>query len=200
MICSSAQTIRIISVTEKSNYEFQVSHLITSRENGLNAEFNFVMNADDFVRNHNHELNFLLPAHQHLDCLQLKWTIREMFPHWSYSRILWLLTWLQMINAAAQRQTTRTSSQMDDELSAADYKPETGGMKRRRRRRKREKESPLDDSSPQAASLIWCQHSRLFAAGSNCRVTLKHDHFQSRPQPPWLPDIIRVQEKYQWVL
>lgn len=61
---------------------------------------------------------------------------REMFLYWSYSNILWLPAWLQMINAAARSQTTRTSSQMDDELSAADYKRGTGGMRRREKKEK----------------------------------------------------------------
>lgn len=90
------------------------------------------------------------------DCRQFKRTIS--IEYWSHSSVLWLPAWLQMINAAARSQTTRTGSQMDEELCAADYKRGTGGMRRRRRRRK-ESESPPDDSSPQAASQIWCQHS-----------------------------------------
>lgn len=48
-----------------------------------------------------------------------------------------------------------------------------GGGKKREKR-------PLDDSFPQAASQMWCQHSQLFAGGSNCRQTsMSPRHHQS---------------------
>lgn len=129
-------------------------------------------------------MTYKFSAHQYLDCLQLKWTIRirEKSPYWSHPCILWL----QMINAAARSQTRRTSSQMGDELSAADYKRETGGM--RRWRRKKEKKSSgwlipsgcLSDMMP--AQSVICSRLKLprysqtwsFPEPASASVTSQH--------------------------